>query len=68
MKRDADAGIFKHLGLKYGATVRFKDEFLKLVPSDLVKSPSPTTTSSSKPTMGEMSGFDAEMKRLYLAK
>ena len=43
MKRDADAGIFKHLGLKYGATVRFKDEFLKLIPSDLVKSPSPTT-------------------------
>ena len=68
MQRDTDAGIFKHLGLKYGATVRFKDEFLKLIPSDLVKSPSPTTTSRSKPTMGEMSGFDVEMKRLYLAK
>ncbi|KAL9970491.1 hypothetical protein ACROYT_G022875 [Oculina patagonica] len=67
LKKDADAGIFKNLGLKYGAAVRFKHEFLKVLPTDLVGR-SPVTSPRLKPTMGAMSGFDPEMKRQYLSK
>lgn len=67
LKKDADAGIFKNLGLKYGAAVRFKHEFLKLLPTDLVDR-STVTSPRLKPTMGAMSGFDPNMKRMYLSK
>ena len=67
MKKDADAAIYKSLGLKYGAAVRFKHEFLKLLPTDLVDK-SPVTSPRLKPTMGVMSGFDPDMKRMYLSK
>ncbi|KAJ7378989.1 hypothetical protein OS493_018783 [Desmophyllum pertusum] len=67
LKKDADAGIFKNLDLKYGAVVRFKHEFLKLLPADLVDR-STVTSPRLKPTMGAMSGFDPNMKRMYLSK
>ena len=67
MNKDADAAIYKSLGLKYGAAVRFKHEFLKLLPTDLVDR-SPVTSPRLKPTMGAMSGFDPDMKRMYLSK
>ena len=67
MNKDADAAIYKSLGLKYGAAVRFKHEFLKLLPTDLVDR-SPVTSPRFKPTMGAMSGFDPDMKRMYLSK
>ncbi|KAM7429076.1 hypothetical protein ABFA07_020012 [Porites harrisoni] len=63
LKREADASIFRNLGLKYGSAVRFKTEFSNTVPvCQLSSSP------RLKPTMGEMSGFNPEMKRLYLSK
>ena len=67
MKKDADTGIYKSLGLKYGAAVHFKHEFLKLLPTDLLDR-SPVTIPLLKPTMGVMSGFDPDMKRMYLSK
>lgn len=67
VKKDADERIFKGLGLTYGAAVRFKHEFLKLLPTDLVDK-SPVTSLRLKPTMGVMSGFDPDMKRMYLSK
>jgi len=67
LKKDADAGIYRNLGLKYGAAVRFKHEFLKLLPTDLVDR-SPVTSPRLKPTMGVLSGFDPNMKRMYLSK
>ncbi|CAH3166980.1 unnamed protein product, partial [Porites lobata] len=63
LKRDADASIFRNLGIKYGSAVRFKTEFSNTVPVRQLSS-SPRL----KPTMGEMSGFNPEMKRLYLSK
>lgn len=60
LKKDADANIFRNgLGLKYGSAVRFKKEFSNTVAD---------STPRLKPTMGEMSGFDPEMKRMYLSK
>ncbi|KAK2564501.1 hypothetical protein P5673_011944 [Acropora cervicornis] len=55
IKKDADERIFKSLGLTYGAAVRFKHE-------------PPVTSPRLKPTMGVMSGFDPDMKRMYLSK
>lgn len=63
LKRDADANIFKNLGLKYGSAVRFKKEFSNTVAVHELNS-----TPWLKPTMGEMSGFNPEMKSLYLSK
>ena len=63
LKREADASIFRNLGLKYGSAVRFKTEFSNTGPvCELSSSP------RLKPTMGEMSSFNPEMKRLYLSK
>ena len=63
LKREADANIFRNLGLKYGSAVQFKTEFSNTGPlRELSSSP------RLKPTMGEMSGFNPEMKRLYLSK
>ena len=63
LKKDADANIFKNLGLKYGSAVRFKKEFSNTVAVHELNS-----TPRLKPTMGEMSGFNPEMKRLYPSK
>ena len=62
LKKDADANI-KNLGLKYGSAVRFKKEFSNTVAVHELNS-----TPWLKPTMGEMSGFNPEMKSLYLSK
>lgn len=63
LKKDADANIFKNLGLKYGSAVRFKKEFSNTAAVHELNS-----TPWLKPTMGEMSGFNQEMKSLYLSK
>ena len=63
LKKDADARIYKNLGLKYGAAVRFKHEFLKVLPTDLVDR-SAVTSPHLKPSMGVMSGFHPNMKRI----
>ncbi|CAH3162683.1 unnamed protein product [Pocillopora meandrina] len=63
LKKDADPNIFKNLGLKYGSAVRFKKEFSNTVAVHELNS-----TPRLKPTMGEMSGFNPEMKSLYLSK
>ena len=63
LKREVDANISRNLGLKYGSAVRFKTEFSKAGPlRELSSSP------QLKPTMGEMAGFNPEIKRLYLSK
>ena len=49
--------------------MRFKHEFLKVLPTDLVdRSCSPVPSPRLKPSMGDLSGFDPDMKRMYLAK
>ena len=63
LKKDADANIFKNLGPKYGSAVRFKKEFSNTVAVHELNS-----TPWLKQTMGEMSGFNPEMKSLYLSK
>lgn len=63
LKRDADANIFKNLRLKYGSAVRVKKEFSNTVAVHELNS-----TPWLKPTMGEMSGFNPEMKSMYLSK
>ena len=63
LKREADANIFRNLRLKYGSAVRFKTEFSNAGPLHELSS-----SSQLKPTMGEMSGFNPEMKRLHLSK
>lgn len=62
-KREVDVSIFRNFGLKYGLVVWFKIEFLDI---SLVCEFSFSLW--FKLIMGEMFGFNLEMKRLYLLK
>ena len=69
LERDASSEIFKRLKMSFGQAVKFKAEFVHLLPPvNVATTGSKKIERPLKPTMGQLSTIDSATKRMYLLK